>query len=614
MHKHPLLIAILLAALVATGCVAGQPVSPEDMAAVAPTIAGMVSQIAPQLAGTYSVQASDGAGETRELSLRLAEDGSVELVTELADASQLLESGTWLLSGQGDVVVTLGGEGTSILEPRTIRLAVEGSDLVATDSVTGAQLRLSPGMIAASPSSEPATEAPAAEAPGVPAAEATAEPAASPEAVAAEAPAAEQPAAQDADALTRTFLSLQPAASSPALLRALAFAEDGTATLTSDYYEDEDLIVESGTWVDNGDGTLTVTLTGRGEQTYFQPIVITFALEDDVLTAVEYDEDLYGSAGLTMRLAADVAMDDRAALVALDLQAGFPLDPTFVSINAGGDLNSAVIAPECAGFINTQPVVTVDWTGETEFVEVFFVSNDDSTLVILAPDGQIYCNDDANDQLLDPVVELTNPIPGKYRIWAGSYARNQLIPGVLVLTTRPDMNIGTFDLGSFIQRPVLPEVQPLPTPAVALEEIQSDIEAQGVAEMLKIAPAGPIQITTEGVLAAFELPLDSAGCSGLVNDLPDHVFQWSGEEEALNIFFEGDEDASLLVLGPDGAVACTDDSADGANRNPQISLPGAAAGAYAVWVGRLNPEKPLSGALTVTADPAAAPVMLEPAQ
>ena len=105
MHKHPILIALLLVALAAAGCVAGQPVSPADMAAVAPTVAEVVSQLVPQLAGTYTVQASDGAGNSHELSLKLSPDGRVELGTELAETTQLMESGTWLLSGEGDVVI-----------------------------------------------------------------------------------------------------------------------------------------------------------------------------------------------------------------------------------------------------------------------------------------------------------------------------------------------------------------------------------------------------------------------------------------------------------------------------------------------------------------------------
>lgn len=596
MHKHPILIAILLVALAAAGCVAGQPVSPADMAAVAPTVAGMMSQLAPQLAGTYSVAASDGAGNTHELSLKLSPDGNVELVTELADATQLMESGTWLLSGEGDVVLTLGTtEGQSIVEPRTIRLAVEGDELVATDSETGGQLRLSPGMVAAAAAGEQ------------PLAEATPEAQADSQA----------PAPTTGEAvLFQTYLSLQPAADSPALLRALALNTDGTATLTSDYYNDQPVIVEQGAWVDNGDGTLEVTLTSQDGQDYLMPTVITFAAVDDTLEAVEYDQNLYGSEGLTMRLAADVALDERAALVTIDLQAGFPLDPTFVSVNAGGDLNAAVIDPDCPGYINTQPVVTVNWTGEAEFVEVFFVSNDDPTLVVVGPDGEIYCSDDANDQLLDPVIELQNPMAGQYRIWAGSYARGQLIPGVLVMTANPDVNIGTFDLGSFIQRPLVPEVLEVPAPAVDMESIQAEIQARiAKAQLQKLgAPAGSVEITAEGTIPLFQLELDNPTCNGLVAENPDHVFEWSGAAEMLNVYFEGDNDATLLVLGPDESVACSDDSAETGNVNPQVIVSNPVAGTYAVWIGRINPEAPVVGTLFITADGSAVPAMLEAGQ
>ena len=593
MQKHPILIAILLVALVAAGCVAGQPVSPAEMAAVAPTVADMMAQLAPQLAGTYSVAASDGAGNTRELSLKLSPEGNVELVTELADATQLMESGTWLLSGQGDIVVTLGTtEGQSIVEPRTIRLAVEGDQLVATDSVTGGQLRLSPGMVAAAAAGQP------------PVAETTTE-----------APAESESPAPTANesALFQTFLSLTPAADGSALLRALALNTDGTATLTSDYYNDKPLIVEQGTWVDNGDGTLTLTLTGQDGQDYLTPTVITFAAVDDTLQAVEYDKNLYGSAGLTMRLAANVALDDRVALATIDLQAGFPLDPTFISVNAGGDLNAAVIDSDCAGYINTQPVVTVNWTGEAEFVKAFFVSNDDPTLVIVGPDGEIYCSDDANDQLLDPVIELENPAPGQYRIWAGSYVRNQLIPGVLVMTANPDVNLGTFDLGSFIQRPLLPEVAPEPEPAVDRETLLANVEERiAKAQLQKLgAPTGTVAVTADGEIALFQLPLDNPACNGLVNEDPDHVFEWAGAAETLNVYFEGDGDASVLVLGPDESVTCNDDSAETGNLNPQVILNNPVAGTYAVWVGRINPESPVVGTLIVTGDGSAVPAMLE---
>ena len=36
----------------------------------------------------------------------------------------------------------------------------------------------------------------------------------------------------------------------------------------------------------------------------------------------------------------------------------------------------------------------------------------------------------------------------------------------------------------------------------------------------------------------------------------------------LNVYFEGDGDATLLVLGPDDSVACSDDAAETGNLNP----------------------------------------------
>ncbi len=508
------------------------------------------------------------------------------------DQPAIVEEGTWEANEDGTLTVTLTGQasGQMYLTPVVITFAIVGNTLSAVDYDTS--LYGSQGLTMQ-------LEEPVAEAP--------------PAAASSETPDAAVAPSENSATLFRTFLSLQPAGDSPALLRSLAFNMDGTVTLTSDYYNDQPVIVEQGTWVDNGDGTLTVTLTGQGDQDYLVPEVITFAEVDDTLTAVDYDQSVYGSAGLTMRLAADVALDERAALVTIDLQAGFPLDPTFVSVNAGGDLNAAVIDADCAGYINTQPVVTVNWTGDAEFVEVFFVSNDDPTLVIVGPDGSVYCSDDANDQLLDPVIELQSPMEGQYRIWAGSYARNQLIPGVLVMTANPDVNIGTFDLGSFIQRPLLPEVLEAPTPVVEMDSILAEIEARiSKAQLQKLgAPAGSVEIAAEGTIPLFQLGLDDPTCNGLVNENPDHVFEWSGAAEMLNVYFEGDGDATLLVLGPDKAVACSDDSAETGNMNPQILLSNPAAGTYAVWVGRINPETPVSGTLYVTGDGSAVPAVLE---
>jgi hypothetical protein len=53
--------------------------------------------------------------------------------------------------------------------------------------------------------------------------------------------------------------------------------------------------------VANDDGTATITLTGQADRAYDEPELIRFALEDDGLVAVEYDESLYGEEGLHLQ-------------------------------------------------------------------------------------------------------------------------------------------------------------------------------------------------------------------------------------------------------------------------------------------------------------------------
>jgi hypothetical protein len=76
---------------------------------------------------------------------------------------------------------------------------------------------------------------------------------------------------------------------------------DGSAERSTDYLNGEAPIVETGTWQPNGDGTATVSLTGRpGGVVYEAPDVMIFRLIDGQLVAVLYDIQLYGSEGLQL--------------------------------------------------------------------------------------------------------------------------------------------------------------------------------------------------------------------------------------------------------------------------------------------------------------------------
>lgn len=106
--------------------------------------------------------------------------------------------------------------------------------------------------------------------------------------------------AQGAAPVAYYLTDVLPAASSPGLQMGLVLYDDGSATMVNDYQNGEDPIVEIGSWIANEDGTLTVTLTGRPDAIYDEPDVITFALEGDELISTEWDEAIYGSAGLTL--------------------------------------------------------------------------------------------------------------------------------------------------------------------------------------------------------------------------------------------------------------------------------------------------------------------------
>ena len=239
---------------------------------------------------------------------------------------------------------------------------------------------------------------------------------------------------------------------------------------------------------------------------------------------------------------------------------------------------------------------------------VFFYSDSDSTLVVLTPDGKLICNDNANEQLLDPVLDIEDPVPGKYRIWVGSAANRQRIPGILVLTAKPDVNLDTFELAKLVRRPTIPVKLAKPAPQVTAEEVKKEIEAAvKTAPELKPGASLKAEVTTEGEIPLFQFPLTKT-CGGLVAAKPSFVFKVVGKPAQVSVNFESDTDSTLLVVGNSlKTVECNDDAEPGKNINPQVKLDSPAEGVYAVYVGRLDPSKPVKGTLTIGAAIDAAP-------
>lgn len=94
------------------------------------------------------------------------------------------------------------------------------------------------------------------------------------------------------------YKAFRPAASSPGIDSSLLLAFDQSVRWVQDSLNEEPPLVEVGAWQANADGTVTVTITGREGGAAAAPQTIVFALEEGLLTAVDYDEARYGSAGL----------------------------------------------------------------------------------------------------------------------------------------------------------------------------------------------------------------------------------------------------------------------------------------------------------------------------
>ena len=83
----------------------------------------------------------------------------------------------------------------------------------------------------------------------------------------------------------------------------LTLFDDDTFMLETDYMNDEPVVTEFGDWeISDDESTLTISITGTEDEEYSEPDVLVFEEGDDQIVAVEYDESVWGSEGLTLML------------------------------------------------------------------------------------------------------------------------------------------------------------------------------------------------------------------------------------------------------------------------------------------------------------------------
>ncbi|MEQ9814840.1 MAG: peptidase S1 [Azospirillaceae bacterium] len=115
------------------------------------------------------------------------------------------------------------------------------------------------------------------------------------------------------------------------------------------------------------------------------------------------------------------------------LDSGYANDPFIVPITAGGTLAAESLSPQCRGSIANRPDVRIMYRASGALPLQFYVrSAYDTTLIVNAPDGSWWCNDDTDG--FDPAIFFSRPLSGQYDIWIGSYNRGSGLPASLYVS------------------------------------------------------------------------------------------------------------------------------------------------------------------------------------
>ena len=116
----------------------------------------------------------------------------------------------------------------------------------------------------------------------------------------------------------------------------------------------------------------------------------------------------------------------------VNLNGGFTPDPQVINMRSGGNIDSQrAIGGSCRGFIANAPDLRLNFNPGSLPLIISVDSSADTTLVVNAPDGRWYCDDDGGRRGLNPAVRFNRPMSGRYEIWVGTSGNSSLQPAQL---------------------------------------------------------------------------------------------------------------------------------------------------------------------------------------
>jgi serine/threonine-protein kinase len=248
----------------------------------------------------------------------------------------------------------------------------------------------------------------------------------------------------------------------------------------------------------------------------------------------------------------------------ITLASGFTPDPWPQALQLQPDINLEDVG--YYGYATSQPLINVAYeAADLPLVLTAESTADDLVMLVYAPDGEWYFNDDFGD--LNPGLQFDSPQSGTYMIWVGGYEQT---------TDNAILNIS--------------EV----VDTADEEEIVSDTAADGP-NVGATPNYGDIELTsgftpdpyTHSATAGGSYDTSEMGYGGFVSIAPDFDLYFTPGTYSLTIKAESSEDTILLINTPGGEWLYNDDFE---GLNPAITIATPEDGLYNIWIGSYGSE------------------------
>ena len=262
----------------------------------------------------------------------------------------------------------------------------------------------------------------------------------------------------------------------------------------------------------------------------------------------------------------------------IQLRAGFSDDPRLVELSSGGRNLASDTANGCRGYVANAPDVRVIYSSGSLPLMFSVASDADTTLMVNAPNGRWYCDDDSGSGL-NPAIRFDNPLSGRYEVWVGTFGSSSLRTAVLGISELYD-DISDIPSGNTGGGPDFSL-----DPNYGTANLRSGFTPDP--HRVRLQSGGPIDASTLG-----------GPCRGYIARAPDYRVNYTSGRLPLNISVESSADTTLVVNGPNGNWYCDDDSGNGLN--PSIRFETPRSGQYDIWVGTYGASRLESAILDVS--------------